>query len=170
MLVRPVSLSSELTIESLFLSRGADGTVERNQCTQRWPACCHYLNKHTHRVINKQTHMPIPPGFVQGTMQKTHTHNEHKCYIFTSDLINTEGPKMFGQLSTNSWSGQLIDDPTELFRFRLKRYSNTKTANKAAAQTVKSANSLSELHLAIILSKQICWCFVIPYHKAENKV
>lgn len=51
-------------------------------------------------------------------------------------------------LSRNSWSLQLINDPSECLRFRLKRHNTTDTAGWAAQQTVNSASSSLKLHSA----------------------
>lgn len=151
-----------------FCPEGLMGGVGRNRASGIWPACRHYFYKHTHTVMNKHACLHHP------TVQKTHTqrtrmpHPHSQCNQYSVSQAVWEE---YWLLSRKGWSGQLINDPTESLGLRLKRHNNTERAEWAAQQT--------ELSLLIFKAaldkiwygkKKRCWCFIISYHKAEQRI
>lgn len=127
-----------------LLSRGAEEQcISYLTCVLSLPLQTH---THTHTVMNEQTCVPT-------RLCKVHckrlTHKEQECYIFITDVIDTECPKLFwGVLiaqqkgpirSINQW-------PHWVTGIWVKRHKNTETADWAAQQTVKSAYSSLKLH------------------------
>lgn len=52
---------------------------------------------HTQTVRNRQTCVPTPPDSVRGPLQRL-AHEEQECYIFITDVINTECPMLFWEV------------------------------------------------------------------------
>lgn len=120
-------------------ARGAEG-MEVGQCISYLTCMLSLpLQTHTRRAINEQTCVP-------NTTQDTH--KEQECYIFITDVINTECPKLLWRVliaqqkrpirSINQW-------PHWVTGVWVKRHNNSETAVWAAQQSV---NSSLKLHSA----------------------
>lgn len=82
------------------------------------------LNKHT--VMNNK-HACLWAGHSKALTPQ----QQEECYIFITDVIDTQSPQLFGEywlLSRKGRSGRLIHDRTESLRFR-QSDNNTETAD-----------------------------------------